>query len=645
MAKAKQTIRDHSAEANLFARRAFFSALFVIALMLLILVNLYDLQVRQHEAYQTQSNGNRIKVVPVAPNRGLIYDRNGVILAENRPVFSLEIVPEEVENLEETLEQITELMDITPAEIARFQRERKRQRRFKPVAIRQQLSHDEVALFSANQHKFPGLTIEARLSRFYPFRDTLTHMLGYVARINKRDLQKLKANEEDANYAATHDIGKQGVEKFHERILHGKVGFQQVEVNNKGRIIRVLDFEPPIPGKDIVLNIDIELQKKAQEELAGRRGSVVITDVKTGGVLALYSSPSYDPNLFVHGISQAEYSKLLNSKFSPLLNRATQGRYPPASTIKPHLALLGLEEGIIDLETEIRDRGEYQLRNVAHVWRDWKKGGHGHVNVTKSIEVSCDTFYYDLAYRLGIDRIHDNMAQFGFGEFTGIDLYEESQAILPSRGWKRARFNEPWYIGDTISVGIGQSYWNATPLQLANSLNILVNKGVKHTPTLLKGYLVNGEVINEAIEESVSVTVKNEANWDIVLDALYGTVNRNHGTAHTAYKGAKYIAAGKTGTAQLFTIAQDEEYEAENVNETLRDNAMYIGYAPYDDPQISIAVAIENVGGGGSNAAPLARHVMDYYFESQPNGPSDIVRIKNASGNESSQPDTTFIEQ
>ena len=644
MAKAKQTIRDHSAEANLFARRAFVSVFFVIAFMLLILINLYDLQVRQFEDYQTQSNGNRIKVLPVAPNRGLIYDRNGVILAENRPVFSLEVVPEEVDDLEQTLAEITQLMDITPAEITRFHRDRKRQRRFKPVALRQQLSHDDVALFSANQHKFAGVTIEARLSRFYPFRDTLTHMLGYVARINKRDVQKLKANGEEANYAATHDIGKQGVEKFHERILHGKVGFQQVEVNNKGRIIRVLDFQPPTPGKDIVLNIDITLQQKAQEELAGRRGSVVITDVKTGGVLALYSSPSYDPNLFVHGISQTEYSKLLNSKYSPLLNRATQGRYPPASTIKPHLALLGLEEGVIDSETEIRDRGVYQLRNVSHVWRDWKKYGHGKVDVTKSIEVSCDTFYYDLAYRLGIDRIHDSMSQFGFGEFTGIDLYEESQAILPSRGWKRARFNEPWYIGDTISVGIGQSYWNATPLQLANSLNILVNRGRKFTPTLLKGFLVEGELVDEPLKESTVIAVKNEANWDIVLDSLYGTVNREHGTAHSAYRGAKYIAAGKTGTAQLFTIAQDAEYEAESVNENLRDNAMYIGYAPYDDPQISIAVAIENVGGGGSNAAPLARHVMDYYFEAQEKN-NEMESVAKVRANAVSQTTSSLAEQ
>jgi penicillin-binding protein 2 len=615
MAKARQTIRDHSAEANLFARRAFFSLIFVFGLMSLLLINLYDLQVNQYLDYQTQSNGNRIKVLPVAPNRGLIYDRNGVILAENKPVFSLEVIPEEVDDLAKTLIELTALMSITEAEIARFQRDRKRQRRFKPVALRKQLTHEDVALFSANQHKFPGIDIQARLSRYYPFKDTLTHMLGYVSRINKRDERKLKARGEEANYAATHDIGKQGVEKFHEPILHGSVGYQQVEVNNKGRIIRVLSFEPPVPGSDIVLNIDVELQKRASIELAGRRGSVVITDVKSGGVLALYSSPSYDPNLFVHGISQTEYSKLLNSPYSPLLNRATQGRYPPASTIKPHLALIGLDEGLITTETEIHDRGFYKLNNVAHIWRDWKKQGHGTVDVTKSIEVSCDTFYYELAYKLGIDRIHDSMREFGFGDFTGLDLYEESRAILPSRGWKRATFNEPWYIGDTISVGIGQSYWNATPIQIANSLNILVNRGKRFIPKILKGYLIDGKVEDVAIEQKPPFVIKNDENWDIVLDALYGTVNRDHGTARTAFRKTTYISAGKTGTAQLFSVAQDEEYVEEDVNVYLRDNAMYIGYAPFDDPQISIAVAIENAGGGSSNAAPLARRVMDYYFD------------------------------
>lgn len=627
MPAKRQTIRDHSAEANLVARRTVVSVVFVCVLMLIIIANLYQLQVSQYEDYQTRSNGNRIKVLPVAPNRGLIYDRNGEILAENKPVFSLEITPEDVDDLDATIEQLSSLMSLSESEINEFKRGLKRQRRFKPMSIRQQLSHDDVALFSAKQHQFPGVSIEARLSRYYPFKDTLTHMLGYVAKINKKDLGKLEDNEQLANYAATHDIGKQGVEKFHERTLHGEVGYQQVEVNNKGRIIRVLSFEPPIPGRDVVLNIDINLQRKAQEVLAGRRGSVVITDPNDGGVLALYSSPSYDPNLFVHGISQKEYSKLLASKDSPLLNRATQGRYPPASTIKPHLALLGLEQGVIDEDTEISDRGTYRLKNVDHVWRDWKKYGHGMVDVTKSIEVSCDIFYYDLAYKLGIDRISDAMKVFGFGHRTGIDLLEESGANMPSRGWKRARFNEPWYIGDTIPVGIGQSYWNATPLQIAQSLNFLINKGQRHTPRLIKGYMVEGAIDLLPIEMQSPIPMVDERNWDIILDALYGTVNREGGTALGAFKNTDYVSAGKTGTAQLFSVAQDAEYDEENVSARLKDNAMYVGYAPYIDPEISISVVIENAGGGSSNAAPAARIVMDYYFsEVKPKG----IALKNS---------------
>ncbi|MBF7072625.1 penicillin-binding protein 2 [Glaciecola sp. MH2013] len=638
MPQKRQTIRDHTAEANLFARRTVVSIAFVSALMLVIIANLYTLQVSQYEDYQTRSNGNRIKVLPVAPNRGLIYDRNGIILAENRPVFSLELTPEDVDDLDQTLENLTDLMNLTENEIAEFQKARKRQRRFKPISLREQLSHDDVALFSAKQHQFPGVSIEARLSRYYPFKSALTHMLGYVARINKKDLEKLERNGQLANYAATHDIGKQGVERFHEETLHGEVGYQQVEVNNQGRIIRVLSFDPPIPGKDIVLNIDINLQKKAQEVLADRRGSVVITEPSTGGVLALYSSPSYDPNLFVHGISQKEYSKLLDSKDSPLLNRATQGRYPPASTIKPHLALLGLEVGEIDEDTTIKDRGTYRLPNVNHVWRDWKKWGHGDVDVTRSVEVSCDIFYYDLAFKLGIDRISDSMQAFGFGKRTGIDLYEESGANMPSRGWKRARFNEPWYIGDTIPVGIGQSFWNATPLQIAQSLNFLLNKGKRHVPRLIRGYMVEGNVDMLPIEMLSPIPMVNERNWDVILDSLYGTVNRPHGTAHTAFKGTDYVSAGKTGTAQLFSVAQDEEYDEENVEKRLRDNAMYVGYAPYNSPEISISVVIENAGGGSSNAAPAAREVMDYYFtEVKPKG---IAAAPNVNNNDANNADT-----
>lgn len=498
MPRKRQTIRDHTAEANLFARRSLISMIIVLGMLALVVSNLYVLQIEQHEAFQTRSNGNRIKVLPIAPNRGLIYDRNGVLLAENKPVFSLEVIPEEIENLDQTLSELTDLMNLTDEELASFRKNLKRQRRFKPVALRTQLSEEEVAIFSAQQHLFPGVSVEARLSRYYPYASSLTHVLGYVAKINKRDLQKLVEAGQEANYAATHDIGKLGIEKYHEEELHGKVGYQQVEVNSQGRIIRTLDIDPPEPGKDIVLNIDLNLQLAVQKALEGQRGTVVMTSPKTGGVLAMYSSPSYDPNLFVHGISSKNYNALLNSPDRPLINRATQGQYPPASTVKPLLGLVGLEDGVITKNTTIRDTGRYRLPNVSHVWRDWKKWGHGKVNLSRAIQVSCDTFFYDLAYNLGIDRISDSMSEFGFGDYTGIDLYEESSANMPSRGWKRARFNQPWYIGDTIPVGIGQSYWTSTPIQLNQAINTLVNRGKKFVPQLMLGYMdVDGNVLEE----------------------------------------------------------------------------------------------------------------------------------------------------
>ncbi|NMH58593.1 penicillin-binding protein 2 [Alteromonas ponticola] len=613
--RKRQTIRDHTAEANLFARRATVAILIVFVMLSIIVSNLYVLQVEQYEDFQTRSNGNRIKVLPIAPNRGLIYDRNGVLLAENRPVFSLELIPEQIENLPVTLGELTKLLAITDEEIENFFATLRGQRRFKPVALKTLLNEEEVARFSAQKHRFPGVSIEARLSRHYPFASTLTHVLGYVAKINKTDLQKIIEAGQEANYAATYDIGKLGIEKFHEDLLHGTVGFQQVEVNNQGRIIRVLDVEPPQPGKDIVLNIDIELQLAAQQQLEGQRGSIVVTSPETGGVLAMYSSPSYDPNLFVHGISRTNYAALLNSEDRPLINRATQGQYPPASTVKPHLALLGLEQEVITAKTSIIDHGRYRLPNVDHVWRDWKRWGHGKVNVTKAIEVSCDTFYYDLAYQLGIDRISEAMTEFGFGDYTGIDLYEESDANMPSRGWKRARFNQPWYIGDTIPVGIGQSFWTTTPIQLTHTINALINRGERYVPQILRGFMSEtGTIELEPLKSLRPIIVKQPKNWNIVLDAMYGVVNREDGTAKAAFKDTPYVSAGKTGTAQLFSVGQNESYKEEDVAERLRDNAMYVGYAPYEAPEMSITVVLENAGGGSSNAAPIARNMMDFFF-------------------------------
>ncbi len=616
MQRKRQAIRDHAAESNLFARRATIAFIIVVVVLGGVLRNLYSLQIEQFEDYQTRSNGNRIKVLPVAPNRGLIYDRNGVLLAENKPVFSLEIIPEEVDDLDAMLLELQQLIGITQEEIEDFHDSLKRQRRFKPVSLRTQLSEEDVARFSANKHLYGGARIEARLARHYPYGDALTHLLGYVARINKKDLQKIVEAGQEANYAASHYIGKLGIEKYHEEILHGSVGYQQVEVNNQGRIIRVLDVTPPVPGRDIVLNIDIELQLESQRILNQTRGAIVLSDTRTGGVLAMYSNPSYDPNLFVHGISRKNYAELLNSPDRPLINRATQGQYPPASTVKPHLGLLGLEEGIISVDDTISDRGRYQLPNVSHVWRDWKKIGHGEVNVAKAIEVSCDTFYYDLAYNLGIDKISDAMYAFGFGDYTGIDLYEESDANMPSRGWKRARFNQPWYVGDTIPVGIGQSYWTTTPIQLNHTINTLINRGERYIPQIIRGYRESdGSTSLIPLKTLQPVVINNPENLDIVLNAMHDVVSGSEGTARNAFAGSHYDSAGKTGTAQLVAVAQGEDYDAEKIDERHRDNAMYVGYAPFRNPEISVTVVLENVGGGSSNAAPVARQILDFYFK------------------------------
>lgn len=617
MRKHRPTIRDHSAEANLFARRAFVGFVFVTLLVAVLLSNLYTIQVDDHQDYQTRSNDNRIKVIPIAPNRGLIYDRNGVLLAENKPVYNLEVIPEEVDDLDASLSALTQYIDISEQQKSDFTDDIKHNRRFKSQVLKARLTELEVARFSVNQHKFPGFSIEARLARYYPFADTLTHALGYVAKLNKKELAKLESEEQGTNYRATHDIGKLGIEKYYEQLLHGQVGSQRVEVNNRGRVIRTLSMTPPQPGHDLVLTLDIGLQQIAQHAFKDMRGAVVVMDAKDGGVLALYSNPSYDPNLFVHGISSKNYKALLNPD-RPLINRTTQGRYAPASTVKPHLAILALEEGLVTENTTIWDPGFFQIPNVDHKWRDWKRWGHGHVDVYKAIEESCDTYFYDTAYRLGITKISDFMAQFGFGDLTGIDIHEETTAILPSKEWKEARFKESWWRGDTISVGIGQGYWTATPMQIANALNILVNKGVNRPPHLVQVAKQENQVVQINNEEKPPVILKDPKHWQIALDAMHNTVKKVTGTAHKAFKGVNYDPAGKTGTAQLVSIAQGERYDAKSLKERHRDNAIYVGFAPYDDPQIVVSIVVENTGGGSTVGAPIARQLMDYYFSANP---------------------------
>lgn len=617
MLKHRPTIRDHSAEANLFARRAFVGFVFVLAMVAILLSNLYKIQVENHQDYQTRSNDNRIKVIPIAPNRGLIYDRNGVLLAENKPVYNLEVIPEDVNDLTESLDQVSKIITISEQEKEDFLKDIKHTRRFKSQILKARLNETEVAKFSVNQHKFPGFSIEARLARYYPFGDTLTHALGYVAKLNKKELNKLDQEGQATNYRATYDIGKLGIEKYYEQLLHGEVGSQRVEVNNRGRVIRTLSMVQPKPGSDIVLTLDIGLQQIAQHALKDMRGAIVVMDAKDGGVLALYSNPSYDPNLFVHGISSKNYKALLNQD-RPLINRATQGRYAPASTVKPHMAILALEENIVSESTSIWDPGFFEIPNVEHKWRDWKRWGHGHVDVYKAIEESCDTYFYDAAYRLGITKISDFMARFGFGDLSGIDIHEETTAILPSKEWKEGRFKESWWRGDTISVGIGQGYWTATPIQIANATNILVNKGINHPPHLAQVAKKEDQVTQINGDEKPPVILKNPDNWRIAIDAMHNTVKKVTGTAHKAFKGVSYDPAGKTGTAQVVSIAQGERYDAKSLKERQRDNAIYVGFAPYNNPQIVLSIVVENTGGGSSVGAPIARQLMDYYFAANP---------------------------
>ena len=614
MLKKRVAIQDFAAESRLFNRRAIVAMLIVVALFSLIIFNQYQLQVVKYQDYQTRSEGNRIKVVPMAPNRGLIYDRSGILLAENRPVFSLELVPEQVGDMDATLAALATLISLSPEQIDAFLKQVRAQRRFNSIALKEQLTDTEVAIIAANQHRFAGVTVEARLSRHYPFGDLFTHAIGYIGKINSRELQQLEEDGEAANYAASRDIGKIGLERFYQRELHGTMGYQEVEVNNRGRLIRVLRSVPAVSGQNIHLGLDVGLQLTAQQVLKQQRGAIVAMDPRDGAVLAFYSNPSYDPNLFVHGISSTNYNALLNSRDRPLINRVTQGTYPPASTIKPHLALLGLETNTITPQTKIWDPGYFMLPNSDHRFRDHLRWGHGWVDVYTAMIKSCDTFFYEMGIKLGIDRISDYMSKMGFGEKTGIDILEESSGIMPSRGWKRARHNQPWYPGDTVPLSIGQSYWTTTPLQLVVATAVLLNQGQLPTPHLVTAFSSEQQQTPHAPALTPVIQVVNPDNWQVVMDTMHRTVKDIGGTAYKAFEGASYSAAGKTGTAQLAAIAQDGEYDADSIDERLRDNAMYIGYAPFDKPSIVIAVALENAGGGGSNAAPIARQMLDYYF-------------------------------
>jgi len=613
--RKRNSIRNHSAESALFLRRTLVVFLAILLAVGILISNLYYLQINSFDTYKTRSNANRISVQTVPPNRGLIYDRNGVILAENRPVYSLQVIANKTNNLTKDIERLTKLLSLTDRELVKFKSQNRYSRSFKAITIRDQLTPEEVALFTVNQHLYKGFSIQASLKRYYPFGNAFTHVLGYIAKINSRDLEKIEQRGDRARYQGTRYIGKLGIERYYEDILHGQPGQRQVEVDSWGKVIRTLQFTAPTPGKDITLNIDINLQLKAQELLGDNRGSIVLMEAKTGAILSLVSAPSYDPNLFVTGISQKKYQSLLSSRDRPLINRATQGRYPPASTIKPQMALLALDEKVITEETKIKDPGWWIVPNSKRRFRDWKRWGHGLVDVFHAIEQSCDTFFYDTSYKLGIDRIEPFMRLFGFGEYSGLDIAEETKAIMPSRDWKRGRFNQPWYDGDTISIGIGQGYWTVTPIQLTKATAILARRGENIKPHVLRSITTAGETSTPVYETAPIIKLHSSRYWDIALKAMQGVTSKRSGTAYRAFGDAPYTVAGKSGTAQVINIKEDEVYDADKINERHRDNAMFVAFAPFESPEVVVSVVLENAGGGSSNAAPIARELFDEYFK------------------------------
>ena len=602
---------DHSQISRLFKARAIFAASVSLLLIIGLLVRLGWLQIVEYAHFADLSKENRVRLMALPPNRGLIYDRNGVVLAENLPTYHLEIIPEQVEDMEATLQGLGEIVTISEDNLERFHTSLRSHRPFESISLRTRLNEDEVAALAVNRHRFPGMDIAARLSRHYPHGKATVHAVGYVGRISERELSTI----DTSNYRGTSHIGKTGVEKYYEDELHGHVGQQNVEVNAEGRILRVIDRIPPIPGSNLVLNLDIELQKHAEQKLGEFSGAVIAMEAKTGAVLAFVSKPTYNPNLFVHGISVKDYKALREGDEKPLFNRALYGQYPPGSTMKPFIGLGGLEDNAIGPRESIRCIGYYHLPNdEEHKYRDWKKEGHGLVDLGDSIEESCDVYFYELSHRLGINRIHDFLHQFRFGEKTGIDLFSERRGLLPSREWKRRVHGKIWYPGETLISGIGQGYMLATPLQLATATTALANKGRLVEPRLLKEMRDDAGEITAMSVLSVSwIKLKQPARWDLIHKSMQRVLRGKWGTARATGWGLKYEMAGKTGTAQVFSIAQDEEYDEETVAKKLRDHALFIAFAPMEDPQIVVAVIAEN-GEHGSAVAPIARAIMDRYL-------------------------------
>ncbi len=606
-------LRDHRRELYLFQIRLAVAGVVVAGVFLLLLSRLFYLQIVQHDYYQLLAEQNRVNIVPVVPLRGVILDRNGVTLASNYAAYTLEITPGQVDNLDAVIDELSTLVDITPKDRRRFEKLLEEVPDFSSIPIRTRLNDEEVARFAVNRFRIRGVDINARLFRHYPSAEVASHVVGYIGRMSERDFAKLQENGLAYNYTKSDYIGKVGLEQYYERVLRGVTGYEHVETDATGRSIRTLRSILPVAGNNLLLALDVRLQQIAENAFGDHRGSLVAIDPETGGVLALVSRPGFDPNLFVEGIDPAHWDTLTNSPDHPLNNRALQGVYPPGSTFKPFMALAGLELGKRTASYSISDPGYFVLGGSGHVFRDWKAGGHGIVNMHKAIVESCDSYFYGLAQDLGIDSIHDFMAQFGLGKRTGIDISGEVSGLLPSREWKQRRFDQRWFVGDTISIGIGQGYNLVTPLQLASATAILANGGRVFTPHLVQ-HIQNSQSneLKTVEPHAVAEARLQPRHLDLVQNAMVD-VTRPGGTAAWAGSGAKYAFAGKTGTAQVIGM-RGQKYDKDLVAERHRDHALFIAFAPADAPKIALAVIVENAGHGGSIAAPIARKMIDYYL-------------------------------
>jgi penicillin-binding protein 2 len=608
--------KDHWQEHRMFLARVIAAAIVIVLLVGLVVYRLVDLQVVNFEHFSRLSQGNRVRLEPVPPVRGLLFDRNGRTLADNLPVYQLELIPEQVRDIEGTLAELVALGLVRAEDLSRIRAQIRSQRRFEPAILRHRLGHEEAARFAVQRPRFTGVDIQARLARQYPLGEVASHVIGYVGAISESDLQRL----DGANYAGTGQTGKIGAERAWEHLLHGSTGHRQLLVNAQGRMLQELARNEAAPGRNVYLSIDLELQSAAEQALQGRRGSVVAIDPRNGQVLALVSVPGYDPNLFSMGISTAQYRALQDDIDQPLFNRALRGQYPPGSTIKPMLALAGLHYNVLSPHDSIFCPGWFSLPNHSHRYRDWKKTGHGTVNLEESVAQSCDVYYYRLAMMLGIERMHAFLDHFGLGRPTGIDIPGEQPGLLPSRDWKRSAFRQPqdqaWFPGETVITGIGQGYMLATPLQLAHAAAILGNRGQGFRPTLLAA--VEDPITGE--RETFPPQPLPPLNFapqhvEEAVDSMVAVMHGPRGTARASARGSQWTIAGKTGTAQVIGIAQGEEYDESKVDERHRPHALFISFAPAENPRIAVGVLVENGASGSSAAAPIARIVMDNWLE------------------------------